>query len=118
MKKLVGSNCSQIGRCYWDFYGCSLLKTVHSSFVWEQVEVSIVLHHAAAHALAEAAADLPEGKIYKQFLPMIREKGGRVYVMPDDQTMEALDTEVILKNHLKEPAIAELAAEAAMVIRF
>jgi hypothetical protein len=86
--------------------------------VWEQVEVSIVLHHAAAHALSEAAADLPEGKIYKQFLPMIREKGGHVYVMPDDQTMEVLDTEVILKNHIKEPAFAELAAEAAMVIRF
>jgi hypothetical protein len=49
---------------------------------------------------------------------MIREKGGYVYVMPDDQTMEVLDTEVILKNHLKEPAFAELAAEAAMVIRF
>ena len=86
--------------------------------VWEQVEVSIVLHHAAAHALGEAAADMPEGKIYKQFFPMIREKGGHVYVMPDDQTMEVLDTEVILKNHLKEPAFAELAAEAAMVIRF
>ena len=38
--------------------------------------------------------------------------------MPDDQTMEALDTEVILKNHIKEPALAELAAEAAIVIRF
>ena len=86
--------------------------------VWEQVEVSVVLHHAAAHALGEAAADMPEGKIYKQFFPMIREKGGYVYVMPDDQTMEVLDTEVILKNHLKEPAFAELAAEAAMVIRF
>jgi len=86
--------------------------------VWEQVEVSVVLHHAAAHALGEAAADMPAGKIYKQFFPMIREKGGHVYVMPDDQTMEVLDTEVILKNHLKEPAFAELAAEAAMVIRF
>ena len=86
--------------------------------VWEQVEVSVVLHHAAAHALGDAAADMPEGKIYKQFFPMIREKGGHVYVMPDDQTMEVLDTEVILKNHLKEPAFAELAAEAAMVIRF
>jgi hypothetical protein len=86
--------------------------------VWEQVEVSIVLHHAAAHVLGEVAADLPEGKIYKQFLPMIREKGGHVYVMPDKKTMEALDAEVILKNHLKEPALAELAAEAAMVIRF
>ena len=86
--------------------------------VWEQVEMSVVLHHAAAHALGEAAAQLPEGKMYKQFLPMVREKGGRVYVMPDDQTMEALDTEVILKNHLKEPALAELAAEAEMVIRF
>ena len=86
--------------------------------VWEQVEVSVVLHHAAAHALSEAAADMPEGKIYKQFFPMIREKGGHVYVMPDDQTMEVLDMEVILKNHLKEPAFAELAAEAAMVIRF
>ena len=86
--------------------------------VWEQVEVSVVLHHAAAHALGEAAADMPEGKIYKQFLPMVREKGGRVYVMPDEKTMEALDAEVILKNHLKEPALAELAAEAAMVIRF
>jgi hypothetical protein len=32
--------------------------------------------------------------------------------------MEVLDTEVILKNHLKEPAFAELSAEAAMVIRF
>ena len=71
-----------------------------------------------AHALSEAVADLPEGKMYKQFLPMVREKGGRVYVMPDDQTMEALDTEVILKNHIKEPALAELAAEAAIVIRF
>ena len=86
--------------------------------VWEQVEVSVVLHHVAAHALGDAAAEMPEGKIYKQFFPMIREKGGHVYVMPDDQTMEALDTEVILKNHLKEPAFAELAAEAAMVIRF
>ena len=36
--------------------------------VWEQVEVSVVLHHAAAHALGDAAADMPEGKIYKQFL--------------------------------------------------
>lgn len=86
--------------------------------VWEQVEVSVVLHHVAAHALGDAAAEMPEGKIYKQFFPMIREKGGHVYVMPDDQTMEVLDTEVILKNHLKEPAFAELAAEAAMVIRF
>ena len=86
--------------------------------VWEQVEVSVVLHHVAAHALGDAAADMPEGKIYKQFFPMIREKGGHVYVMPDDQTMEVLDTEVILKNHLKEPALAELAAEAAIVIRF
>ena len=86
--------------------------------VWEQVEISVVLHHAAARALGEAATDLPEGKIYKQFLPMIREKGGHVYVMPDDQTMEVLGTEVILKNNLKEPALAELAAEAEMVIRF
>ena len=86
--------------------------------VWEQVEVSVVLYHAAARALGEAATDLPEGKIYKQFLPMIREKGGHVYVMPDDQTMEVLGTEVILKNNLKEPALAELAAEAEMVIRF
>ena len=86
--------------------------------VWEQVEVSIVLHHAAAHALSEAAADLHEGRIYKQFLPMIREKGGRVYVMPDEKTMEALDAEVILKNHLKEPALAKLTAEAEMVMRF
>ncbi len=86
--------------------------------VWEQVEVSVVLHHAAAHALSEAAADLPDSKMYKQFLPMVREKGGRVYVMPDEKTMEALDAEVILKNHIKEPAVAELAAEAAMVMRF
>ena len=86
--------------------------------VWEQVEVSVVLHHAAAHALSEAAAEFPDSKMYKQFLPMVREKGGRVYVMPDEKTMEALDAEVILKNHIKEPAVAELAAEAAMVIRF
>lgn len=86
--------------------------------VWEQVEISVVLYHAAARALGEAATDLPEGKMYKQFLPMIREKGGHVYVMPDDQTMEVLGTEVILKNNLKEPALAELAAEAEMVIRF
>ena len=86
--------------------------------VWEQVEVSVVLHHAAAHALSEAAADLPDSKMYKQFLPMVREKGGRVYVMPDEKTMEALDAEVILKNHLKEPALAKLTAEAEMVMRF
>ncbi|MGY8649479.1 MAG: DsrE family protein [Verrucomicrobiia bacterium] len=86
--------------------------------VWEQVEVSVVLHHAAAHALSEAAADLPDSKMYKQFLPMVREKGGRVYVMPDEKTMEALDAEVILKNHLKEPALAKLTAEAEIVMRF
>ena len=86
--------------------------------VWEQVEVDVVLHHTAAHALGEAAEELPDSKMYNQFLPMVREKGGRVYVMPDEQTMEALDTEVILKNHLKEPPFAELAAEAEMVIRF
>ena len=86
--------------------------------VWEQVEVDVVLHGPAAHALSEAAADLSDSNMFKQFLPMVREKGGRVYVMPDVETMETLDAEVILKNHIKQPALAQLAAEAEMVIRF
>ncbi len=86
--------------------------------VWEQVEVDLVLHGAAAHAQSGTPAQLPDHRMFQQFLPMIREKEGRVYLMPDAEAMETLEADHILKHHLKEPDLARLTAEADYVLRF
>jgi hypothetical protein len=49
--------------------------------VWGQVEFHVVLRGAAARAVGEGAAGFPNGKMFKQFIGMTREKGGKVWVM-------------------------------------
>ena len=80
--------------------------------VWKQVELHVVLRGAAALALGEGATELPDGKIFGQFIGMIRGKGGKVSVMPDKTAMEAV-------NHsLKEEQFMALTAEFDSVMRF
>ena len=69
-------------------------------------------------AVGEGAGQLSEGRMFKQFLPMVRENGGRVYLMPDPETMESIDATELVENNLKEPELAELAAQADYVMRF
>ena len=58
--------------------------------VWDQVSVHVVLCGPAARALGEQAPSLPEARIFKQFIGMIRENGGQVSVMPDAESMEEI----------------------------
>jgi hypothetical protein len=84
--------------------------------VWQQVEISVVLRNAAARALGQS--DLFEGNKAKQFVSMVRENGGRVHLMPDPETMEGIDATELVENNLKEPELAELAAQSDYVMRF
>ena len=86
--------------------------------VWHQVSVHVVLRGPATHALGEQAASLPEARMFKQFIGMIRENGGQVSVMPDAESMEDIRPEELLENGMKPEAFAALTAECASVLRF
>ena len=94
------------------------VRTAGGVSVWQQVEMSVVLCGPAAAAVGEGAGQLSEGRMFKQFLPMVRENGGRVHLMPDPETMESIDATELVENNLKEPELAELAAQADYVMRF
>jgi len=86
--------------------------------VWGQVAISVVLRNAAARALGAGAEELLDGKMFGQFVPMVRESGGQVYLMPDAGAMEVVDTGELLGNVLKEPEFATLTAKFDYVMRF
>ena len=94
------------------------VRTAGGVSVWQQVEMSVVLCGPAAGVMGEGAGQLSEGRMFKQFFPMVRENGGRVYLMPDPETMEGIDATELVENNIKEPAFAELAAQADYVMRF
>ena len=94
------------------------VRTAGGVSVWQQVEISVVLGGPAAAAVGEGAGQLSEGRMFKQFLPMVRENGGSVHLMPDPETMEGIDATELVENNIKEPALAELAAQADYVMRF
>ena len=86
--------------------------------VWGQVELHVVLRGAAARAVGEGAADFPNGKMFKQFIGMIREKDGKVWVMPDAAAMEVVRTDEVLNHSLKESDFNALTVEYDSVMRF
>ena len=86
--------------------------------VWGKVAISVVLRNAAARALGAGAEELLDGKMFGQFVPMVRESGGQVYLMPDAGAMEVVDTGELLGNVLKEPDFATLTAKFDYVMRF
>ena len=94
------------------------VRTAGGVSVWQQVEMNVVLRGPAAGVVSKGAEQLTEGRMFKQFLPMVRENGGRVYLMPDPETMEGIDATELVENNLKEPELAELAAQADYVMRF
>jgi hypothetical protein len=86
--------------------------------VWGQVEFHVVLRGAAARAVGAGAADFPKGKMYGQFIGMIREKGGKVWVMPDAEAMEVVDVDEMVNHSLKEPDFNAMTTEFSSVMRF
>jgi len=94
------------------------VRTAGGVSVWQQVEMNVVLRGPAAGVVGESAGQLPDGQMYKQFVPMIRENGGRVHLMPDPETMEGISASELVENNIKEPELAELAAQADYVMRF
>ena len=72
----------------------------------------------AARAVGKAAADFPNGKMFKQFIGMTREKGGKVWVMPDAAAMEVVQTDEVLNHSLKESDFNALTVEYDSVMRF
>ena len=94
------------------------VRTAGGVSVWQQVEMSVVLCGPAAGVVGDGAGKMFEERMFKQFLPMVRKNGGRVYLMPDPETMESIDAAELVENNLKEPELAELAAQADYVMRF
>ena len=86
--------------------------------VWEQVKVNVVLRHAASNACSENAAQLEDGRLFKQFIPMVRESGGEVYVQADEETMQTIDGDTLMKRNIKDSRLIELSAEADYLLRF
>ena len=86
--------------------------------VWEQVELHVVLRGPAARAVAQGAADLPDGKIFGQFIGMIRGKGGKVSVMPDAEAMEIVKVDEVMNHRIKEDQFMAMSAEFNSVMRF
>ena len=86
--------------------------------MWGQVEFHVVLRGAAARAVGAGAVDFPNGKMYGQFIGMIREKGGKVWVMPDAEAMEVVDVDEMVNHSLKEDQFMALSTEFNSVMRF
>ena len=85
--------------------------------VWGQMAISVVLRDAAARVLGAGAGELVDGKMFGQFVPMVRESGGQVYLMPDAGAMEVVDSDELVGNVLKEPDFATLTAQFDYVMR-
>ncbi len=86
--------------------------------VWQQVKVNVVLRHVASHACTGSVAELADGRLFKQFIPMVRESGGEVYVQADDETMQTIDGDTLMKRNIKDSRLIELTAEADYLLRF
>lgn len=86
--------------------------------VWKQFEVSVCLLGPAVLACSERVDELPQGRLIQQFIPMIRESGGEVFLKPDDQTVAELDSGIALTRWIKVERLAQLAAESGCVFRF
>jgi len=86
--------------------------------VWEQMELHVVLSGPAARVLGQGAVDLPDGKIFEQFIGMIRGKGGKVSVMPDAEAMEIVKVDEVMNHSLKEDQFMAMSAEFDSVMRF
>ena len=67
---------------------------------------------------SEETAKLPGEKLFKQFIPMIRENGGAVRVLPDDGAMRVIDPTELVEHGIKEPEFAALTAQCDYVMRF
>lgn len=86
--------------------------------VWRQVRVSVCLRHEASHALCEHDVEVESGRLFAQFIPMVRESGGEIYVQATDETCMTIDPDTLLSRNLKDARLAQLAAEADYVLRF
>ena len=94
------------------------LRVAGGMGVWQQVQVNVVLRHAASWACAPDTAELKGGQMFKQFISMVRESGGEVFVQADDETMQVIDGDMLMKRNLKDPKLVELAAGADHLLRF
>lgn len=86
--------------------------------VWEQVELHVVLCGPASRAVGEGASALPDAKIFAQFIPMIRQQGGRVHVLPDEEAQNDVAVNELVKHQLNPEKLPELAAGFDSVLRF
>lgn len=86
--------------------------------VWGQVAITVVLRNAAARVLGERKDSLSDEKMFRQFIPMIRESGGDVRVLPDAGAMQAIDPNELVKHGLKEQEFVAMTAGFDYVMRF
>ncbi|MBO34688.1 MAG: hypothetical protein CMO64_00635 [Verrucomicrobiales bacterium] len=86
--------------------------------VWDQVQVHVCLRGEASWAHAGDVSNLPNGAMYKQFIPMVRESGGRVFIQSTDDSCMAIDADTLMTMNLKDEKLAALATKADYVLRF
>ena len=85
---------------------------------WKQVEILLSLHGAAALALSESPEELVDADHFIQYLPIVRELGGAVYVQKDSPFLSALGQPACPFQELTDTELAGVAAQCDYVTRF
>ena len=86
--------------------------------VWDQVTVNVCLRHEASWAHAQDISSLTGSRMFKQFIPMVRESGGAVYIQSTDDSCMCIDADTLMNRNIKDEKLAKIAAESDYVLRF
>ena len=84
---------------------------------WKKVEVTLYLHSAAVLALGEFADDLIDGDKFRQYLPVLADSGGKLFIQ-DSAALTASEKTMSGVRVLNAAELADLAAVSHYVLRF
>jgi hypothetical protein len=84
---------------------------------WKKVHVAIYFYSAAVLALGEFADELIDGDNYRQYLPVLADSGGKLFIQDSAALTESGKTMPGVQA-LSEAELAELTATSQYVLRF
>ena len=85
---------------------------------WQKVEVALYLRGAAVLAIGEFADELIDGDNFRQYLPVLADSGGKIYVQHTAPWLAGSDHATANTQSLDDAGLAHLAATSDYVLRF
>ena len=85
---------------------------------WKKIEVAVYLRGAATLLLGEEAEALMDGENFAQYLPVLRESGGPVYVQKGVAALGQPGSPALPFEEISDEQLAGMAAARACVLRF